>query len=155
MAGQRLIVMALILLGLLGCGKSISPAGPVPDNQGQPRFTKAEDGVITDRLTGLQWYIAPNQDSTWHEAKAWTEHLTVAGGGWRLPSLSELKALYQPGAAPNNMDPLFQTASVWVWTGDLHNSWSVWGFAFYNGLEGWHSMDYGYGRLAIAVRSRK
>ena len=37
--------------------------------------------------------------------------------------------------------------------GELNNDWSAWGYAFYNGLEGWHSMDYGYGRLAFAVRS--
>jgi hypothetical protein len=34
-------------------------------------------------------------------------------------------------------------------------AWSAWGFAFYNGLEGWHSMNYGNGRQALAVRSRK
>jgi hypothetical protein len=79
----------------------------------------------------------------------------AAGGGWRMPTVPELKALYQKGAAPDNMDPLFQTTGVWVWSGQLRNAWSAWGFAFYNGLEGWQSLDYGYGRLAFAVRSQR
>jgi hypothetical protein len=157
-------MMALILLVVWGCGKSSSLEGQVVDGMGQPmakvqpmqiRFTKAHNGVITDSVTGLDWYVGPNQDNNWHQAKAWTENLTVAGGGWRMPTVPELKALYQKGAAPNNMDPLFQTTSVWVWSGQLNDDSSAWGFAFYNGQEGWHGLDYGYGRLAFAVRSRR
>jgi len=148
-------MMALILLVVLVCAESSSLQGQVVDDKGQPRFTKAENGVITDSATGLDWYVGPNQDNNWHEAKTWTENLTVAGGGWRLPTVPELKALYQKGAAPYNMDPLFQAPGVWVWSGQLNNAWSAWGFAFYNGLEGWHSLDYGSGRLAFAVRSHR
>ena len=109
----RLSMMALILLVVWGCGKSSSLEG-----QGQPlaevkplqlRFTKADNGVITDSVTGLDWYVGPNRDNNWHQAKAWTENLTVAGGGWRMPTVPELKALYQKGASRVNMDPLFQT----------------------------------------------
>ena len=79
----------------------------------------------------------------------------MAGGGWRMPTVPELKAIYQKGASPYNMDPLFQTTGVWVWSGQLHDAVSAWGFAFYNGLEGWHGIDYANGRQAFAVRSRK
>jgi hypothetical protein len=160
----RLSMMALILLVVGGCGKSSSLEGQVVDGMGQPmakvqpmqmRFTKANNGVITDSVTGLDWYIGPAQDNNWHQAKAWTENLTVAGGGWRMPTVPELKALYQKEAAPNNMDPLFQTTSVWVWSGQLNDAVSAWGLAFYNGKEGWHGLDYAYGRLAFAVRSRR
>ncbi len=153
---QRLSLMALIVLVFWGVGQSSSLEAQVGDGQGQPmRFSKANNGVITDRVTGLEWYVGPNQDNDWHEAKAWTENLTVAGGGWRMPTVPELKALYQKGAAPNNMDPLFQTPGVWAWSGELKNAWSVWGIAFYNDLVGWHSMNYGNGRLALAVRSHR
>ncbi len=54
--------------------------------------------------------------------------------------MAELKAIYQKGASPTNMDPVFQTTQVWVWSGELNHPWSAWGYAFYNGLEGWHSM---------------
>ena len=79
----------------------------------------------------------------------------MAGGGWRLPTMAELKAIYQPGASANNMDPLFQTTVAWAWSSELNHPWSVWGLAFYNGVVGWHSMNYGNGRLALAVRSHR
>jgi hypothetical protein len=119
------------------------------------RFTKGLDGVITDGVTGLEWYINPNRDNTWHQAKAWAASLAVAGGGWRLPNMMELKALYQKGASAVHMDPVFQLPGAWVWSGDLKDPSFAWGFAFYSGLEGWHSVNYGFGRVALAVRSRK
>ena len=157
----RLSMMALILVVVWGCGQSRSLEGQVA---GQPmaevnplpiRFTKADNGVITDSVAGLDWYVGPNQDNNWHQAKAWTENLTVAGGGWRLPTVAELKGLYQKGASPTNMDPIFQTTRVWVWSGEMHDARTAWGFAFYSGLVNSHSMHYGYGRMAFAVRSHK
>ena len=160
----RLSMMALILLVVWGCGKSSSLEGQVVGGKGAPmaevkplqiRFTKANNGVITDSVTGLDWYVGPNHDNNWHQSKAWTENLTMAGGGWRMPTVPELKAIYQKGASPYNMDPLFQTTGVWVWSGQLHDAVSAWGFAFYNGLEGWHGIDYANGRQAFAVRSHR
>jgi hypothetical protein len=119
------------------------------------RFTKAPNGVIADTVTGLEWYVNPQPDTTWRQARTWAETLAVAGGGWRLPTLLELKALYQKRAGPVHLDPLFQTPGAWAWSGDLHNPWSAWGFAFYSGLEGWHHLDYAQGRVALAVRSRR
>jgi hypothetical protein len=66
-------MMALILLMVWGCAKFSSLEG-----QGHPmaevkpiqnRFTKANNGVITDSVTGLDWYVGPDPDNTWHEAK--------------------------------------------------------------------------------------
>ena len=151
----RLSRMALILLLVWGFGQSGLLKAQVVDGKGQPRFTKAQNGVITDHVTGLEWYVAPSPDNNWHEAKAWVEGLTVAGGGWRLPTMAELKAIYQKDASANHMDPLFQAKGAWVWSGELRNDWSVWGLAFYNNLQGWHSMNYGNGRVALAVRSHR
>ena len=156
----RLGLTVLILLAVWWCvadsrvaqgqGQLSAPAAAA-----QVRFTKAANGVISDRTTGLEWYVGPSGDNTWHAAREWAASLTVAGGGWRLPTIKELKAIYQPGASRNNMDPLFQAGGAWAWSGELRNDWSVWGYAFYNGLEGWHSMNYGNGRVALAVRSRR
>lgn len=154
----RLSMMALILLVVWGCSTSSSLQGqsqPMEVKPAQPRFTKASNGVITDSVTGLDWYVGPNYDNTWHEAKAWADSLTVAGGGWRLPTMAELKGIYQTGASANNMDPLFEANGAWAWSGELRNAWSVWGLAFYNNLQGWHSMNYGNGRVALAVRSHR
>jgi hypothetical protein len=149
----RLSLMALILLVVCVGAQGSSLQAQGSEGQGQPRFTKAPNGVIADHTTGLDWYVG--QEGNWHQAKAWVENLKVAGGGWRLPTMAELKALYQPGASANNMDPLFNTTVAWAWSGELNNAWSVWGFAFYSGLEGWHSMSYGNGRLALAVRAHR
>ncbi len=150
---HRLSLVALVLLLIWSGATSRSLAGQAADGQGQPRFTRAANGVISDHTTSLDWYVG--QEGNWHQAKAWAEGLTVGGGGWRLPAVAELKAIYQPGASANNMDPLFQTTVAWAWSGELNNAWSVWGFAFYSGLEGWHSMNYGYGRQALAVRPHR
>jgi hypothetical protein len=152
----RLSLMALIVLAAWGFVQSCSlKAQELVRNDHPNRFTKASNGVITDHLTSLEWYVGPNHDNNWHQAKAWTENLSVAGGGWRMPTVPELQAIYQKGASPYNVDPLFQTTGVWVWSGQLNNPVSAWGFAFYNGLEGWHGINYAYGRQAFAVRSRR
>ena len=109
----RWSILALILTAVwvMGAGAAVEV---------QPgRYTKSPDGVILDSVTGLEWYINPNRDNTWHEAKAWADSLVVAGGGWRLPTLAELKAQYRKGASAVNMDPLFQLPGAYVWSGDL------------------------------------
>jgi hypothetical protein len=160
----RLGPLALALLVVWVCGLNSALEAQVAEGMGpttakvkttQRRFTRSQDGVIADRVTGLEWYINPNRDNTWHQAKAWAETLAVAGGGWRLPTLIELKALYQKGASAVHMDPLFQLPGAYVWSGDLQDPQFAWGFAFYSGLEGFHSVDYGFGRVALAVRSRR
>jgi hypothetical protein len=102
---HRLGMMTLILLVVWGCGKgqTMTEVNPV-----QPRFTKAGNKVVTDRVTGLDWYVKPNADNNWYEAKAWVDGLTVAGGGWRMPTVPELQGIYQKGASRVNMDPLFE-----------------------------------------------
>jgi formylglycine-generating enzyme required for sulfatase activity len=145
----RWSMLALILAAVwvMGAGAAV---------EAQPgRYTKSPDGVILDSVTGLEWYVNPNRDNTWNEAKAWADGLTVAGGGWRLPTLAELKAQYRKGASAVNMDPLFQLPGAYVWSGDLKDPQFAWGFAFYSGLEGFHSVKYGFGRVALAVRSRR
>ena len=145
-------LMALILPLLWVClqGSALGQVDPQP-----PRFTKAADGVITDHTTGLQWYVNSNPDINFHQAKAWAETLTVAGGGWRLPTVAELKALYQKGASRNNMDPIFQGPDAWAWSGDMYDARAAYGFAFYSGLVNSHGLNYAYGRMALAVRSGK
>ena len=58
----RLGMMALILLVVWGFGTSSSLRGPGGGyTKSQPRFTKADNGVITDRVTGLDWYVEPQR----------------------------------------------------------------------------------------------
>jgi hypothetical protein len=64
-------------------------------------------GVVKDTKTGLEWFAGPDKDTTWDEAKAWTESLSVDGGGWRMPTRDEVKGLHTKGAGPHNVSPLF------------------------------------------------
>jgi hypothetical protein len=120
------------------------------------RFTKAKDNVITDSATGLEWYVGPDRDTDWHQAKSWTQSLTAAGSGWRMPTIPELKALYQPGAGNNNMDLIFQTTALVVWSGQVRDaSWAC--FSFNEGQVYWfRPLDTSaYAHHAFAVRSRR
>lgn len=116
------------------------------------RFTKGKDGVISDSATGLEWYVGPDVGTGWHQAKAWTENLTVAGGGWRMPTVAELKTLYQPGRF-NSLDPIFKTTGAYIWTGQLRDSSLA--LAFAHGKEHWVYLDPADNSRAFAVRSIK
>jgi serine/threonine protein kinase len=125
---------------------------PLP---GKNRFTKAKDGVITDSATGLEWYVGPDRDTSWNQAKFWTENLTAAGGGWRMPTILELTGIYQKGASPCNMDPIFQTTGLWVWSGQLRDASSAWSFDFLYGRGSWLSLDSASYARALAMRPRQ
>jgi hypothetical protein len=143
------------LVGVIG-ERGFAVQTQVPPESVLIRFTKAEDGVITDHAANLEWYVGPDKDTTWYQTKAWTESLTVAGGGWRLPTVAELKTLYKRGASLQNMDPIFQTSGFYIWSvqRDASSAWLL-NFALIDGREHWDYLDGTFLRRAFAVRSRK
>ncbi len=137
-----------------------APGAPEPRAKPSDRFTVVKGGVIFDSKTGLEWYVGPDRDTNWNQAKSWTESLTVAGGGWRMPTIPELKAIYQQGAGRNNIDPIFQTTDTWVWSGQMGGSSSFGSpsagfFGFSHGKWGWAGLGAAVDGRAFAVRSRK
>jgi len=103
----------------LGLWKEQFLKGQVVDGMGNPwevnplqiRFTKADNGVITDSVTALIGTSAP-MAITIGTSQAWTENLTVAG--WLADAtIPELKTLYQKGL-PRQYGPLFQAKG---WSG--------------------------------------
>ena len=93
---------------------------PMPDtlvsSQTKPSYdiTSIAD-VVVDRVTKLEWQrlipqtypgcsgntARPGDTCTWAEAKGYCKELTLAGGGWRLPSKIELESLLgDPTNAP-------------------------------------------------------
>ena len=57
-------------------------------------FVAYATGVVYDKNTGLGWLAGPDRNTTWDEVNKWIANLTVAGGGWRMPTRKELKTLF-------------------------------------------------------------
>ena len=88
-------------------------------------------------------------------AQNWTAGLAVDGGGWRMPSRAELKALYEKGMGKRNIDSAFKMTGLYVWSGEPTDSFSAWLFDFNDGDELWDFRIYGFDIRALAVRSRR
>ena len=68
-----------------------------------------ESEIYYDKNTGLEWLAGPDKPTNWYDAKKWVESLTaVAGGGWRMPTMEELRTLYQK-REKCNIQPVFKT----------------------------------------------
>ena len=119
------------------------------------RFTASSNGVITDSRTGLEWYVGPDKNITWDQARSWVTALTVGGGGWRMPTRAELKGLYIKGLGIN---PLFNLKGYWgVWSGgELEGLSEAWLFDLDHGKGSWYDHSYSNNGLrGFAVRSRR
>jgi hypothetical protein len=112
-------------------------------------------GVVWDTMAKLEWVVGPEKDTTWDEAKSWGDNLTVAGGGWRMPTIDELKTLYDKGRGTRNITPLLKTGGWAVWSGDIRDSSSAWFFHFNLGKRYWGPRNSSTDIRTFAVRSRK
>ncbi len=134
---------------------SKSPPKTVVDDA----FTRYTNGVIFDSRTNLEWYIGPEKCLSFEEAEKYASSLSIAGGRWRMPSLSELNVLYQKEISPIHLNPLFQTYISNVWSsekkekkiGETIHSWS-WFFDFHSGEQKWTNS---LCAIAFAVRNKE
>jgi hypothetical protein len=118
------------------------------------RFRVDKRGVIFDSKTGLEWYVGPDIDTNKSEAGSWTGSINPDGGAWRMPSIEELKTLYQPGAGRLNMDPVFKITGNAVWS-NASNRTGADVFSFSKGQEFHNDWDCAKGMRAFAVSSIK
>ena len=126
-------------------------------------YTQYANGIVFDRRTGLEWYVGPDEDITWKQAKKWVSNLKVAGGRWRLPAVDEVKSIFQKGKGRRNMSPLFKTRGWYVWLGEMDNEYIIGtyaGYYFYsyyfdgNGRLQIHPSTVNYKIRVFAVRPR-
>ncbi len=130
-------ISLLFLIAIIGFAAPSSSVSDSKENAQEDRFIAYDNGVVKDTETGLEWYAGPDRNTNWYEATRWVENLTVAGGGWRMPTLKELSSLYKKGLGTRNMTPLLKTTGSWVWSGETKGSSSAWLFRFFNGKKRW------------------
>jgi Protein of unknown function (DUF1566) len=116
------------------------------------------NGIVRDTKTGLEWVVGPDMGMDRIDAKAWANSLNVGGVGWRLPTLAELKGLYQYSKGDYNMTPLLKTTGPWVWSSQDAGMQQLY-FNFDNGRDGFFALANGIifspqSLRAFAVRSR-
>lgn len=116
-------------------------------------------GSIVDTKTHLEWYVESDVRMSWFQVESWVEHLKDCGGGWRMPTISELKSLYEKGGGggqSGNMDQIFPKAIGFVvWSGDETGEEEGWktvhAFDFQLGVP--HKLKARTSRNVLAVRS--
>ncbi|MCL5023948.1 MAG: DUF1566 domain-containing protein [Nitrospirae bacterium] len=122
-----------LITGLLACLLLLSYASVIHAGD-DTRFT-LKDGVIDDSEYGLQWVPAPDWAMNHYQAEKYVRSLSLAGGGWRLPTRAELRSLYDP-SKPGLIDPKFKVGGKLVWTSELDaDPTFAWYFNFYSGGE--------------------
>lgn len=144
-----------LINGFLACVLFLSFASVIHAAD-DTRFT-FKDGVIDDAKSGLQWVPAPLKAMNHYDAEEYALNLSVAGGGWRLPTIEELKGIYD-NSQPGGAYPIFNVTNKWVWSSKVDECKpSVgWYFDFEDGLEIalFRDKSYNNGRV-LAVRSRR
>ena len=89
-----------------------------------------ENAIYYAENTGLEWLAGPDKATNWYDAKKWVDSLTAAaGGGWRMPTMEELKTIYQK-RQKCNIKTFFKTTGCWVWSGEIKGSSAAWGYDY-------------------------
>jgi hypothetical protein len=112
--------------------------------QADERFIDNGDGTVTDTLTSLMWAAADNMgDINWDDAQTYCKNPPIAGykySDWRLPTIHELKTLYDKDLEGYETDcglnvrihPVIRLSCAWVWTIDSQ-AISAYAFSFRKG----------------------
>ena len=117
-------------------------------------LVKYDTGIVSDIASGLEWYAGADQGLSWEEARDWVTGLDTSGGGWRMPTRSELDRLFRIGDGISNITPLLNNSGYWIWAGQTRAASSRWVFSFSYGGEGWSGEAPADGGRALAVRMR-
>ncbi len=148
-----LIMIALLIIPCVSNAKEI-PVKRAYMSQDE-RFVTYGGIVVWDTKTYLEWVTGPDRDTTWEKAKLWVQNLFIDGGGWRMPTRSELKGIYQKGIGTRNMTSLLQTSGWNVWSSETTSSSKPLGFYFKHGVDISGAPGESYTSRAFAVRLKR
>lgn len=130
---------------------------------GGDRWENLGNGIVKDARTKLEWLQDDNGDDIdWNKAKSTCEG---RHDGWRLPSLQELKSIYDehaPGVrcaqAMCKVSSQFHLTGSWFWSATQVGKDSTdgidlaWGVLMANGAQTQTVRDASYGSRALCVR---
>ncbi len=120
------------------------------------RYVAYENKVVCDCYSGLEWLPGPDRDMSWEEGKHWVNTLSIGGGGWRLPTLDELRGLYKRNRSGDNLSPVFDIGTTDIWScEETQDAASAWGFNFLPGNQFRTYKTYSRRFRVMAVRLRK
>ena len=117
------------------------------------RFHFSENGIIRDTELGLEWVPGPDKDMDWKEAQSWVSSLALDGGGWRLPTIEELKGIHKRGEFGHFHPPFFQETGWRLWSGDEWPPLNAWCFSYTYGRKYSRHVNDSKDMRAAAVRS--
>ena len=94
-------------------------------------FENNGNGTVIDLATGLTWQRQDDDNTrNWNEAISYCQGLTLAGGGWRLPTIKELASIADYRVYNSAIDedafPGTDWAAYWSATADAQDSLSAW-----------------------------
>jgi hypothetical protein len=123
------------------CVHSVAPVAVASGSGGAPpsRYTFPATGTVHDTRTNLTWQRAVDADSyTQSAAASYCTGLTLANGGWRLPTRSELLTLVDPTKSNPAIDttafpsvPIAPLDSFWSSSADAGSPGIAW-FVHFN-----------------------
>lgn len=142
--------------------------GSIHSDADSKRFEIEECGSIFDKQTGLEWFVGPDYNMDWFQAKTWVKSLSVCGSkSWKMPGINELKTLfdkrftagsgYYTGGQywPAHISGEFSQigGGSWVWTSQTVGSGSAKSFNFNQGFSTTSpKQNTSYSTRAFAVR---
>jgi hypothetical protein len=143
----RTTIASLLMVVLLAPVALAKPPSWDTVIAGKGRLTvlkKFNDAAVFDKETGLVWQRDPsfNNFDSWTAALAGCRSLDIGGrGGWRLPSIEELRSLADPtqnAPALAAGHPFLNVASAigdfyWTSTRDVDDASLAYSVGFFNG----------------------
>jgi predicted aspartyl protease len=128
-------------------GNGESRSSPTKSTE-HARYSLTDCRSIIDRTTELESYVGPDSNVSWPEANKWIQELRNCAKTWAMPSISQLKTLFDASHSagtgyytrgtywPAHIDPVFSDIGKgsWVWARGTPDAEGAPAFNFNQGI---------------------
>jgi Protein of unknown function (DUF1566) len=160
---RALVISLLWFSAFSAFGVHGAIAGPSNGLAGADRWKNLGHGVLEDARTQLEWLQDDNgEDIDWNAAKTYCDRRR---GGWRLPSLPELRTIYDEreegvrcAETICKVSSEFHLTSAWLWSATQVGKDSTdgielaWGLLLANGAQTQAVREAAYGSRVLCAR---